>query len=274
MKKLLLFLTAMVAAITLTACSNSSSSSNKLDEIKQKGKIVLGVSPDYAPYEFITSENGERKVVGADIDLANKIAEKLGVQVEIQEMAFDSLIAAVNAGKVDMIISGINPTEERKNAVDFSDTYFVSNQAFVIGANAEDITSLDQLKDKKIGVQKGTTNEAYAKDQLKIPESNIQALTDVPSLLQDLKNGKIDVVLIPGDVAKIAMNKSNDIKIASVVDENDPEAAGMAIAFKKAGDANKELLEQVNAVIKEVKEQNFFEQALDKNAKLAAESGE
>lgn len=113
MKKLLLFITSIITVVTLTACS-SSSTKNKLQEVKEKNKIVLGVSPDYPPYEFLTTENGNKKVVGADIYLAEQVAKKLGVQVEIQQMAFDSLIAALNANKVDMVISGVNPTEERK----------------------------------------------------------------------------------------------------------------------------------------------------------------
>lgn len=273
MKKLLLLITAMVAAITLTACSGAKTTKTKMDEIKEKGKIVLGVSPDYPPYEFTTTENGQKKVVGADIYLAQEIAKKLGVEVEIQEMAFDSLIAAVNANKVDMVISGVNPTEERKKAVDFSDIYYRGKGIFVVNKDSAEIKSVADLKGKKVGVQKGSTYETYAKEQLKIEDKDLQSLTDVPSLLQDLKNKKIDVVLIPDDVAKIAINKYNDIKISAFSAENDPEATGMAIVFKKAkDDSNKTLLEQVNAVIKEIKEKNLFEKELDKYAKLAAAS--
>ena len=272
MKKLILFITSIITVFTLTACS-SSGSKNKLEEVKSKGKIVLGVSPDYAPYEFLTTENGNKKVVGADIYLAEQIAKKLGVEVEIQEMAFDSLIAAVNANKVDMVISGVNPTEERKKAVDFSDIYYTGKGIFVVNKDSAEIKSVADLKGKKVGVQKGSTYETYAKEQLKIEDKDLQSLTDVPSLLQDLKNKKIDVVLIPDDVAKIAINKYNDIKISTFSAENDPEATGMAIVFKKAKDgSNKTLLEQVNAVIKEIKEKNLFEKELDKYAKLAAAS--
>ena len=273
MKKLLLLITVMVAAITLTACSGAKTTKTKMDEIKEKGKIVLGVSPDYPPYEFTTTENGQKKVVGADIYLAQEIAKKLGVEVEIQEMAFDSLIAAVNANKVDMVISGVNPTEERKKAVDFSDIYYTGKGIFVVNKDSAEIKSVADLKGKKVGVQKGSTYETYAKEQLKIEDKDLQSLTDVPSLLQDLKNKKIDVVLIPDDVAKIAINKYNDIKISAFSAENDPEATGMAIVFKKAKDSsNKTWLEQVNAVIKEIKEKNLFEKELDKYAKLAAAS--
>ena len=231
MKKLILFITSIITVFTLTACS-SSSSKNKLEEVKSKGKIVLGVSPDYAPYEFLTTENGNKKVVGADIYLAEQIAKKLGVEVEIQEMGFDSLIASLNANKVDMVISGINPTDERKKAVDFSDVYYTGKGIFVVNKDSDEIKSVD-----------------------------------------DLKNKKIDVVLIPDDVAKIAMNKYSDIKISSFTADNDPEATGMAIAFKKGkNDSNKELLEQVNAVIKEIKEKKEFEQQLDKYAQIAAQS--
>ena len=272
MKKLLLFITSIITVVILTACS-SSNTKNKLQEVKEKNKIVLGVSPDYPPYEFLTTENGNKKVVGADIYLAEQVAKKLGVQVEIQQMAFDSLIAALNANKVDMVISGVNPTEERKKAVDFSDVYYTSKGIFVVNKDSEEIKSVDDLKNKKIGVQKGSTYETYAKEQLKMDDKNIQSLTDVPSLLQDLKNKKIDAVLIPDDVAKIAMNKYTDIKISTFTADNDPEAAGMAIAFKKGkNDSNKELLEQVNAVIKEIQDQKAFEKELDKYAKVAAQS--
>ncbi|WP_040460728.1 transporter substrate-binding domain-containing protein [Gemella bergeri] len=272
MKKLLLFITALMTIITLTACSKNNSKT-KVTEIKEKGKIVLGVSPDYPPYEFLTTENGQKKVIGADIYLAQEVAKKLGVEVEIQEMAFDSLIAALNANKVDMVISGVNPTDERKKAVDFSDIYYTSKRIFVVNKDSEEIKSSDDLKNKKVGVQKGSTYETYVKEQLKLDDKNIQALTDVPSLLQDLKNKKIDVVLIPDDVAKIAMNKYSDIKISTFAAENDPEATGMAIAFKKGNDnSNKELLEQVNAVIKEIQAKKLFEQELDKYAKIAAKS--
>ena len=273
MKKLLLFITSIITVFTLTACSSSNSTKTKSQELKDKGKIVLGVSPDYPPYEFLTTENGNKKVVGADIYLAEQVAKKLGVQVEIQQMAFDSLIAALNANKVDMVISGVNPTEERKKAVDFSNVYYTNKGIFVVNKDSEEIKSVADLKNKKIGVQKGSTYETYAKEQLKMDDKNIQALTDVPSLLQDLKNKKIDVVLIPDDVAKIAMNKYTDIKISAFTAENDPEATGMAIAFKKGKDnSNKELLEQVNAVIKEIQAQKTFEKELDKYAKVAAQS--
>ena len=135
MKKLLLFITSIITVVTLTACS-SSSTKNKIQEVKDKNKIVLGVSPDYPPYEFLTTENGNKKVVGADIYLAEQVAKKLGVQVEIQQMAFDSLIAALNANKVDMVISGVNPTEEGKKAVDFSDVYYTSKGIFVVNKDS------------------------------------------------------------------------------------------------------------------------------------------
>ena len=217
MKKLLLFITSIITVVTLTACS-SSNTKNKLQEVKEKNKIVLGVSPDYPPYEFLT-------------------------------------------------------TEERKKAVDFSDVYYTSKGIFVVNKDSEEIKSVADLKNKKIGVQKGSTYETYAKEQLKMDDKNIQALTDVPSLLQDLKNKKIDAVLIPDDVAKIAMNKYTDIKISTFTADNDPEATGMAIAFKKGKNySNKELLEQVNAVIKEIQDQKAFEKELDKYAKVAAQS--
>ena len=276
MKKIIAMLIVLVgflASCTNQVTTENSTGSAVLDRIYKKQKIVIGTTADYPPFEWHYINDGKDSVVGIDIDIANAIGEALGVEVEIQEMAFDSLIAAVNANKVDMVISGVNPTEERKKAVDFSDIYYTGKGIFVVNKDSAEIKSVADLKGKKVGVQKGSTYETYAKEQLKIEDKNLQSLTDVPSLLQDLKNKKIDVVLIPDDVAKIAINKYNDIKISTFSAENDPEATGMAIVFKKSKDgSNKALLEQVNAVIKEIKEKNLFEKELDKYAKLAAAS--
>lgn len=270
MKKLFLMIVATITILVVSGCTSKNSDKSQSELIKSKGKIVLGVSPDYAPYEFYTTENGQQKVVGSDIYLAGEIAKSLGVELEIQQMSFDSLIAAINANKVDMVISGVNPTDERKKVVDFSDIYYTS-KGVLVTLSDNTINSVEDLKNKKIGVQKGSTQESYAKGQLGLNDSNIQSLTDVPSLFQDLKNKKIDAVLVPEDVAKIAINQYNGVKVNKITLPNDPESTGLAVVFKKTGN-NEDLLKIVNETIKNITSNNGYEEALDKYAKIAAQS--
>lgn len=272
MKNKIFIIMLMFFSITLFSCSGNKEK-NALDTIKEKGKIILAVSPDYPPYEFYSSNDGKKEIIGADLFLAQKIADGLGVELEIQEMAFDSLLAAVSSGRCDMAISGINPNEQRRKAVDFSDVYFTGKSIFLIKKDADDITSEDYFKsDKvKVGVQKGSIQEKLAKEALNMKDSNIQALSDVPNLLQELKNKRIDVVILGEDVAKIAAAKDSSIKISSFAASQDDEQLGMAIAFKKGND-NESLLVEVNKVISEIKEKDEFSKELDKFAKIAAKN--
>ena len=112
-----------VMALSFVGCG-SKEEKNDLETIKEKGKVVVGMSADYAPYEFHAMIDGKDKVVGFDVNLANEIAKDMGVKLEIKEMEFDPLIGALKAGQIDMIISGMNPDEKRKKQIDFSDIYY------------------------------------------------------------------------------------------------------------------------------------------------------
>lgn len=268
MKKLLLTILSMFLLITTTACGNKKDV-EQLQSIKEEGKITLAVSPDYPPYEFYIAENGKVKVVGADIYLAEEIAKNLGVELEIVQLSFDSLLPALTSGRVDMVISGMNPSEERRKAVDFSDIYYVSGSAFIIKKGTDDLKSIEELKTKKIGVQKGSIQEKYLLEELNIPMSNIQSLADVPSVLQDLENQNIDVVFLAEDVSKISLSKRPELTISNLKLEKDAESDGMAIAFRKG--KNQELLTEVNKVIEKISKNNDFEKQLNKHAALVSE---
>ena len=117
-------------AFGFVGCGNNAEkaeNNNVLNSIKESGKLVVGLSADYAPYEFHVIEDGQDKIVGFDVSLAEEIADELDVELEIKEMDFDALITALPAGKIDLIISGMNPTEKRKKAVDFSEIYYTAN---------------------------------------------------------------------------------------------------------------------------------------------------
>lgn len=265
LKKLLALGLVAVLAVGLVGCGNKSSDNSggnqtALEQIKQNKKLVVATSPDYPPFEFMVSEGGKSKIVGADIDLAQKIADKLGVELEIKAMDFDALLPALQAGKVDMVITGMTPNEKRKKAVDFSDIYFKGENAVIVNAkDAGKFTSEDQLKKAKLGVQKGSTQETYVKDNLKV--TNYKALVAVPDLIADMKNGNIDAVVLNSKVAGINVTKYDGIKVVEnlkLTSGGDEEA--MAVAIKK-GD-NADLIKLTNEVIKELQDSGEYDKIL------------
>lgn len=265
LKKLLALGLVAVLAVGLVGCGNKSSDNSggnqtALEQIKKNKKLVVATSPDYPPFEFMVSENGKSKIVGADIDLAQKIADKLGVELELKAMDFDALVSALQAGKVDMVITGMTPNEKRKKAVDFSDIYFKGENAVIVNAkDAGKFTSEDQLKKAKLGVQKGSTQETYVKDNLKV--TNYKALVAVPDLIADMKNGNIDAVVLNSKVAGINVTKYDGIKVVEnlkLTSGGDEEA--MAVAIKK-GD-NADLIKLTNEVIKELQDSGEYDKIL------------
>ena len=265
LKKLVALGLVAVLAVGLVGCGNKSSDNSggnqtALEQIKKNKKLVVATSPDYPPFEFMVSENGKSKIVGADIDLAQKIADKLGVELELKAMDFDAIVPALQAGKVDMVITGMTPNEKRKKAVDFSDIYFKGENAVIVNAkDAGKFTSEDQLKKAKLGVQKGSTQETYVKDNLKV--TNYKALVAVPDLIADMKNGNIDAVVLNSKVAGINVTKYDGIKVVEnlkLTSGGDEEA--MAVAIKK-GD-NADLIKLTNEVIKELQDSGEYDKIL------------
>ena len=265
LKKLVALGLVAVLAVGLVGCGNKSSDNSggnqtALEQIKKNKKLVVATSPDYPPFEFMVSEGGKSKIVGADIDLAQKIADKLGVELELKAMDFDALVPALQAGKVDMVITGMTPNEKRKKAVDFSDIYFKGENAVIVNAkDAGKFTSEDQLKKAKLGVQKGSTQETYVKDNLKV--TNYKALVAVPDLIADMKNGNIDAVVLNSKVAGINVTKYDGIKVVEnlkLTSGGDEEA--MAVAIKK-GD-NADLIKLTNEVIKELQDSGEYDKIL------------
>lgn len=260
----------LVLAMTVGAAVGCSSKSDatKLDQIKESGKLVVGLSPDYPPFEFPSVEGGKDEVVGFDIELANKFAEEIGVEVEVKKMNFDGLIAALNADKIDIILAGLSPTEERKNSIDFTDLYYVSKNAVIVREGEEStIKTEEDLKKANVGVQKGTIQEVYVRDTLK--SDNMKALTNVTDLVLDLKNGKIDAIVVNEVVGLINTKQYDGIKLA-VSGLGDRVEEGMAGAVKKGN--NEEYLKVLNKVINELKDSGEVEKMLEDATNLAAKS--
>lgn len=248
MKKV--FVGALVGVMTmgLIGCGGKEDTAEKdmLDVIKENGKVVVGLSGDYAPYEFHIMEDGKDKLVGFDIDLANAIADDLGVKLEINEMEFDSLITSLPAGKIDLIISGMNPDEKRKQAVDFSEIYYVSEHGILVRAeDADKYKTVADLAGKKVGAQLGSTQADLAQAEIESPD--MQLLANVNDLILELKTGKIEALVIEAPVGEIAIKSNPDLAITEQRFTED--SGGNAVGIKKG---SPKLVAEVNKTIKKL----------------------
>ncbi|GIM28771.1 amino acid ABC transporter [Clostridium polyendosporum] len=254
-----------VFALGLVSCANkdekAAEKASAVDRIKKAGKLVLGTSADYPPYEFHKSVNGKDTIIGFDIEIAREIAKSLGVELEISDMKFDGLLAALKTGKVDMIISGMNPTEERKKSVDFSKVYYNANQFVVVRAEDKDkVKSLVDLNGKKIGVQKATVQESLAKDQIK--DAQLKSLGKIPDIVLELRNKKVDAAVIEGPVAKFYTDKNKDLVITDAAFSVKEDEKGSAIAIQKGSDDFLKIVnDTLDRLIKEGKIEKFVIEA-------------
>ncbi|MBS6183798.1 MAG: transporter substrate-binding domain-containing protein [Clostridium celatum] len=246
--------------------SNKSEKESKdlLATIQEKGKVVVGMSADYAPYEFhYINENGEDVIGGFDVDIANEIASALGVELVIQEMDFDALVAALPAGKIDLVVSGMNPTEERAKVVDFSEIYYNSQHGILV--RAEDVDkykTFADLEGVKVGAQLGSTQEQIARNE--IPNADLQLLNNVNNLILELKAGKVDAVIMEKPVAEMAVKSNPELAVGTPIYED--KTGGNAVGMAKN---NPELLAKINEVIKELNETGKMDEYIVKANELA-----
>jgi arginine/lysine/histidine transporter system substrate-binding protein len=219
--------------------SEEQKAATKIEQIKAKGKLVLGTSADYPPYEFHAAINGKDEIVGFDIEIAKTIAKDLGVELEIKDMKFDGLLAALVVDDIDFIVAGMVPKEERKKSVDFSVQYYQAEQNVLVRAeDAGKYTSIESLKGIKIGAQKSTVQEDLAKE--KAQASEVKSLSKITDLVLELQNGKIDAVVLVGPVAN-AYAKQNPKLAVSGISLGSEE--GVAVAVNKG---TADLLEAIN----------------------------
>ncbi|MBS8025166.1 transporter substrate-binding domain-containing protein [Streptococcus suis] len=260
MKKILALAATVLAGLTLAACSSTSSQS-ALDKIKEKGTLVVATSPDYAPFEFQALVDGKNEVVGADIMLAQKIADELGVKLEVSAMSFDNVLSSVQNGKADIAIAGLSYSEERAKVFDFSESYYqISDVLLIKKDSANSLTSIDAMSGKTLAVQKGSTQEAYAQEN--ISQANLISLTLMGEAVNELKSGKVDAILMDSPVAAGYVSQNSDLAVASVefptIDEN-----SKVIALPKG---STELKTAIDKAIAEVKASGEFDTFLEKAA--------
>ena len=268
-----------MSILALAACGNTSETSDssatdsaattttdKLQEIKESGKLVMGTSADYPPYEWHLIKDGKDEIIGFDIDIAQAIADELGVELEVKDMDFDGLIPALTTGKIDIIIAGMNATEERKQSVDFTDVYYTQTDIVVIRKeDADKFTSEDSLKTAALATQKATVQETYLLETF--PDAEIQSVPKWNTAIMSLTTGKVDAVMMVDTVAKQFIAQNDDLMVANFDINSTPNAAAIAVA-KNGGD----FLETVNNIVNEMKESGKIEELYQLNDQIVTDN--
>ncbi len=220
------------------------------EQSENKGVLVMATNAEFPPYEF--HDGGE--IVGIDVEIAAAIAAEMGMDFEVEDIAFDSIIPEVQSGKADFGAAGMTVTEDRKQSVDFSDSYATATQVIIIKEDNADIVSPDDLEGKTIGVQLGTTGDIYASD---IADATIEQYNKGFEAVQALTQNKIDAVIIDGEPAKVFVAENEGLKILDEAFTTEE----YAICVKKG---NTELLEGINAAIASLKESGELQKIVDK----------
>jgi polar amino acid transport system substrate-binding protein len=228
MKKIMGIL--FVICLVFTSCdSKNDQQSNSNLQQSNKKTITVGISVDYPPFAFY--KNGE--MVGFEVDLIKKIAKKNDYELIIKDMSFDSLIGALQAKRIDLAISAISSTPDREKAVDFTTPYHDSYSVIITKADSG-INSIDDLHDKCVGVQSGTTYEAYVSNELKVKIKNLKhkTLAKIPDLLQEYKSSRIDAIIMGCVEGKALIESQKNLKMITI----DNTKVTYAVALPKGSD--------------------------------------
>ena len=236
MKKWLLAGTLMMSAVLLGACSQETEG-----EAPEQKTLVMGTSADYFPYEFVDTANGDA-IVGFDIEIAETITERLGYELKIEDMDFGSLLGALNSGRVDFVMAGMTPTEERKENADFSDIYLSATN--LIMTKDESLQAIEDLSGKKIGVQTASIQENIAKEQA--PNAELVSLNKIPEIVQELNTGRIDAMVIEDTVAQKYLDQDDSFYTFALKEDGEK---GSAAAFKLDDELRDQFNEELNKMM-------------------------
>ena len=248
MKKSVKILSIVLALVIVIGCF--AACGDKEEPKEEKKVLTMATNAEFPPYEYYDGD----KIVGIDAEVAALIAEKLGMELKIEDVAFDSIIPGVQAGKYDMGMAGMTVTEDRLKDVNFSDSYAKGVQVVIV-KDGGTIASLDDVAGKKIGVQTNTTGDIYASGDF--GEENVVKYENGALAVEALKSGKVDCVIIDNEPAKayVAANEGLKILETEYVEED------YAICFAKE---NTELQEKVNAALKELIADGSVKNVVDK----------
>ena len=260
-KKFALALAAFMLTGTLAACGgndapSANDGSNAASSAANGEMLVMGTNAAFPPYEFVDDNN---TIVGIDAEIAQAIADKLGMKLEIKDMAFDSLIPALQSDTIDIALAGMTVTEERMESVNFTDSYATGIQVVIV-PEGSDIKSIDDLDGKKIGVQSGTTGDIYCSDSPEnggYGEEAVSRYDNGALAVAALVNGQVDCVVIDNEPAKAYVEATEGLKILDTEFVKEDYAA----AISKDDD---ELLEKVNNALAELKNEGKLDEIVNK----------
>ena len=266
MKKVLALIAATAMCLaTLTACGGNDAASsasangsaatsaedaNGAYTLAKDGVLTMATNAYFPPYEYYEGE----KIVGIDAEIAGAVAEKLGLELKIEDMEFDSIITAVQTGKADIGFAGMTVTEERLKNIDFSEAYAQGVQVVIVKEDS-DIATLDDLKDKQIGVQLSTTGDIYAKDDY--GQDHVVEYNKGNDAVMALVQGKVDAVIIDNEPAKSYVDANEGLKILDTKYVTEDYAA--CIAKENTG-----LTKAVNEALAELEKDGTLKGILDK----------
>ena len=276
MKKALSLMTAAALVLSLAACGSTASSAASSEAVSsdaasseaasseaasetetaelstvEPGKLIMSTNAAFPPYEM-TTDSGE--FVGIDIETAQAIADKLGLELQIDDMDFDAALLAVQQGKSDMVMAGVTVTDERQNVMDFTDSYATGIQSIIVKEDS-DIASVDDLAGKKIGTQRGTTGYLYCSDDF--GDENVVAYDDGLTAVQMLNNGQVDCVVIDNAPAKEFIAANPGLKLLDTAYVEESYAIGI-------GKGNTELKDAINTALEELKADGTLQAIVDK----------
>ena len=278
MKKITALLLGAAMALSLAACGGSASVSESTASSEaasseaasteataetagelttvNAGKLTMSTNAAFPPYEM-TADDGSFE--GIDIEVAGAIADKLGLELQVDDMDFDAALLAAQTGKSDMIMAGVTVTEDRLTVMDFSDTYASGIQVVIVPEDS-DITSIDDMTGKMIGVQRGTTGDLYCSDTVEnggFGAENVTPYPDGLTAVQALMNGQVDCVVIDNAPAQEFVAANPGLKILDTEYANEDYAIGVA-------KGNTALLDAINGALAELKADGTLQSIVDK----------
>ena len=249
MKKNLSRVVSVLLLVAMSAMLVVGCGSKKSGMTVEEGKLIMGTNAAFPPYEYYEGDT----IVGIDAEIAPAIADELGLELVIEDMEFDGIIGAVTAGKVDMGLAGMTVTEDRLENVNFSDTYAHASQVVIV-TNDSEIATVDDLANKTVGVQLGTTGDIYAED---IEGVTLERYNKGFEAVQSLLTGKIDAVIIDEQPAKAFVSQNEGIKILEEKFTDEDYAAAIA-------KDNTELVEAVNKALASLKSSGKLDEIVAK----------
>jgi arginine/lysine/histidine transporter system substrate-binding protein len=227
----------------LVACGSGENKTEEGTSDNKEAKVLkMGTSADYAPFEYIDTAKGEEPT-GIDIELAKTITEKLGYELEIQDMDFGGLISSLQNGQVDFVASAMSATEERKKSVDFSDIYYTSKH-IVVSKKGSGLQTVEDLNGKTVGTQLGSIQETKAKEIAKTIDLKVDSRNRIPELIQEIMAGRMDAAIIEDTVATGYLAENPDVEGFTIEDAD----GGYALAFPKGSELTKEFNKELKAL--------------------------